>query len=87
MGVHYTGNDGSLSVTVFFFLSDTWRNGVSIAEGILESMNMVIHADMLNSVSAHFKSSVTIHGDVVLVVAKRQRVLDRISPSFSTPDT
>ena len=57
-------------------------------EGILESMNMVIHADMLNSVSAHFKSSVTISDYVVLsVVARRQRVLRMISPSSSTPDT
>lgn len=88
IGVHYTGNGRSLSVTIFFLLSDTLRNGVSIAEGILESMNMVIRADKLNSVSAHFKSPVTICSDAVAsVAARRQRVLDMISPSFSTPDT
>lgn len=66
---------------MFFFLSDTLWDGASVAEGILESMNMVIHADRPNSVFARFKSSVTVCNDMVVsVVAGRQRVLD-------TPDT
>lgn len=64
-------------MTVFFFLSHTLWDGASVAGGILESMNMVIHADRPNSVSARFKSPVTVCNEVfVSIVARRQRVLD-----------
>lgn len=80
IGLHYY-RQWQVIVIVFFFLSDTLWDGASVAEGILESMNMVIHADRPNSVFARFKSSVTVCNDMVVsVVAGRQRVLD-------TPDT